>query len=259
MAATCSESFASRSFTLGKQAVRELVWDIIDAADDSEAETALYATVPSTYSGLELDSVNADPVAGKIWKGYARYIRPVGTSEYTFDTGGGSTKITQSIATIASYAPTGLTAPDFQGAIGVTEDKVEGADIVSPQYQFTETHVFADAAVTSSYKIALARLTGRVNDDTFRGFAAGEVLFLGATGSKRGDENWSITFRFSVSPNATGLTVGTITGIDKKGWEYLWMRYADFEHAAANAIVKRPIAAYVEQVYVTDDFTDLGI
>ena len=50
-----------------------------------------------------------------------------------------------------------------------------------------------------------------------------------------------------------------MTGIDKKGWEYLWVRYEDAEDAAANALVKKPTAAYVEKVYEEGDFAGLGI
>ena len=89
--------------------------------------------------------------------------------------------------------------------------------------------------------------------------AAGECLFLGASGSKRGEEDWEITFRFAASPNRTGITVGDITGIAKKGWEYLWVRYADAEDAAAKALVKKPVAVYVEKVYEDGDFSGLGI
>jgi hypothetical protein len=42
--------------------------------------------------------------------------------EHSFDTGGGTTHITQSVQTIASYAPPGEDPPDFQGAIGVSTD-----------------------------------------------------------------------------------------------------------------------------------------
>ncbi|MBL8747065.1 MAG: hypothetical protein JNK58_12015, partial [Phycisphaerae bacterium] len=108
----------------------------------------------------------------------------------------------------------------------------------------------------------LFALTGKVNSDPFREFQAGEVLFLGASGSKReasGGEDWEITFRFAASPNRTGIVVGPITGISKKGWEYLWVRYEDAEDAAAQAIVKRPVGAYVERVYSEGAFSGLEI
>ena len=154
---------------------------------------------------------------------------------FSFDTGGVTAHITQSLATISRYAPSG-TAPDCQGAIGVTSDSVEGTDITVPVYNFTETHYLPIATVTGAYKAALFQLTGKVNNAPFKGFATGEVLFLGASGSQRGADDWEITYRFAASPNVTGLAVGPITGINKKGWEYLWVRYADAEDQ--NVLVK---------------------
>src|SRR5690606_2762089 len=134
-----------------------------------------------------------------------------------------------------------------------------GVDVTIPVYNFSETHYLATEAVTGAYKAALFQLTGRVNNASFKGFAAGEVLFLGASGSKRGKDDWEITFKFAASPNASGLVVGEITGITKKGWEYLWVRYADAEDTDAHVLVKKPVAAYVEQVYPYGNFAGLGI
>jgi hypothetical protein len=122
--------------------------------------------------------------------------------------------------------PPGQTAPNFKGAIGVTADSVEGVDITVPVYHFAETHYLADAVVTLAYKLTLFALTGRVNNSAFKGFAAGECLFLGAAGTKRGSGDWEVGYRFAFSPNVTGLTVGDITGINKKD-SHLCVRYAD--------------------------------
>jgi len=273
MAATISENYLSRSFTLGAQAVRELIYDIHAATDDSSAQSILASTAPATWQGLYLDSLNADPVGGDLWKGYARYTTRQLDNEYTFDTTGGTTKITQSLGTINKYAPVGLEAPDFQGAIGVSEDKVEGVDITTPVYQFTETHYFTDTDVDAAFKFTIFGLTGKMNNADFKGFAPGEVLFLGATGGRRGDDNWSITYRFACSPNVTGIGIGgvipedayydatdnTITGIDKLGWDYMWVRYDDYEDSIAFALVKQPTAVYIERVYEPADFSLLGI
>ncbi len=279
MSTTISENYLSRSFTLGGQTGRELVFDIRGAADENDAAAVLAATAPTTYQGLRLDTLSADPVGGTVWRGYARYSKLQADYEYTFDTGGGTAHVTQSLGTVGSYAPAGETAPNFNGAIGVSEDKVEGVDVVTPQYQFSETHYFTDAQVTTAFKFNLARMTGRFNDAAFRDFAAGEVLFLGASGGKRSDDNWSITYRFAASPNVTGLSVGgtvvgfdsdpytdyidltdnLIEGIDKLGWDYIWFRYGEYEDAAALALVKRPLSAHVERVYYPGDFSTLGI
>lgn len=257
--ATIHELYNSQPFQLGEQQARELIYLIQDAADDDAAQTILNSTAPSTYKGLPRESLSAEPQGNDVWTGFVRYVGIDSDSEFTFDTGGETTRITQSLTTVSSYAPAGETAPDFQGAIGVSEDRVEGVDITVPTFQFSETHRFTDAQVTESYRLTLFNMTGTVNNATWRGFAAGEVLFLGAQGSKRGNDLWTITFRFSASPNVTGQTIGTIAGVAKNGWDYLWARYADFEDATAYALVKRPIAVYVERVYPRTDFSTLGI
>ena len=45
--------------------------------------------------------------------------------------------------------------------------------------------------------------------------------------------------------------------VNKKGWEYVWVRYADAEDQ--DVLVKQPIAVYVERVYEEGDFAALGI
>ena len=88
---------------------------------------------------------------------------------------------------------------------------------------------------------------------------AGEVLFLGASGSKRSTGDWEITFRFAASQNRTGITIGDITDIVKGGWDYLWVRYEDSEDTGAKQLVKKPVAVYIEQVYHLKDFSLLAI
>jgi hypothetical protein len=259
MSATVSESFISRRFTLGRQAGQELIFDVIGEPDDATVKALVLATAPTSYDGLYRESADVDYVGGGVWKASVKYLGLEAENEYTFDTSGGTQKVTQGFSTVNSYAPAGLTAPDFKGAIGVSEDKVEGVDVTVPAFAFSETHRFLESAITPTYKRTLFLLTGRMNDATFKGFDAGECLFLGASGTARGDGYWSINYRFAGSPNQTGITVGDITGIDKLGWDYLWVRYADYVDLGAFALVKRPVAAYVERVVLPGDFSDLAI
>lgn len=78
-------------------------------------------------------------------------------------------------------------------------------------------------------------------------------------GKSTGSEFVDIIDRFAANPNRTGIAIGDITGIDKKGWEYLWVRYEDVEDAGAKMIVKRPAAVCAEKVYKEGDFGLLGI
>ncbi|MDY7011419.1 MAG: hypothetical protein SVV80_11815 [Planctomycetota bacterium] len=212
---TLTEKLDSRKWNTGDNASVEMVYVLAGTSDDLTAKTLIENSTAETYDGLTRQSINLEPewvdtASGDgQWLATIRYgVKPpaeVGESSFSFDTGGGTQHITQSISTVSKYAPPGKTAPDFQGAVGVTHDNVEGVDITVPVYNFSETHYIDDGDVN---KGAYFALTGKVNNAAWKGFAAGEVLFLGASGSKRGSDDWEITFRFAASPNKTGLTVG---------------------------------------------------
>jgi len=261
-----AEKFDSRVSTAGQNASVELRYIVFGTGDDLAARAQAASTSPTAYDGLPRQSIQIEPLANDIWEATVRYgandsSEPpqTGESSFAFDTGGGSQHITHSRATVGIYAASGVTAPNFQGAIGVTENGVEGVDVTIPVYQFSETHYLPSGAVTLAYRGTLFNLTGKVNNAGFKGLAAGECLFLGASGAKRGTDDWEITYRFAGSPNMTGLAIGPITGIAKKGWEYLWVRYADVEDDGAKMLVKRPISVHVEQVYDSGNFAALGI
>ena len=264
--ATVTERFESQRVSRGPDASAELSFTIEGAADATAALDALESAAPVSYDFLPRGTLTVEPLGETMWLGTVRYAlesstepQPTGGSTFSFDTGGGTQHITQSLATVGSYStPSGI-APDYKGAIGVTKDNVAGVDIKVPLYQFQETHYLDDADVTNAYKGTLFSLTGKVNNATFKGFAAGECLFLGATGTKRNSEDWEITYRFAASPNRSNITIGGITGINKKGWEYLWVRYEDVKDETAGRIVKQPQSAYVEKVYEEGDFSALGI
>ena len=268
---TVEERDTSRTITSGANPAVELRFVVrgtgADLQNDEGALGALEDEAPDEFLNLPRRDVRLEPAGPGLWDGEASYA-PVsnefeppqtGESVFAFDTGGGTQHITQSKDTVSSHAPSGSSAPDFGGAIGVTADGVEGVDITVPIYQFSETHYLADSVVTPAYRGTLFYLTGKVNNGSFRGLAPGECLFLGASGSKRGEDDWEITFRFAGSPNVTGLTVGPISGINKKGWEYMWVRYADSEDTTAKVLVKKPVAVYIEKVYESASFTGLGI
>lgn len=261
----------SRSVVTGSNPSVILHYNIFGTASDQAALTALGAHAPSTYVGLIRSFRDVTPIYVDvnnpdqcIWDGEAHYGArssededdpPVtGDSSFQFDTGGGRQHISQSKETMGIY-PSGSS---IGGAIGVTEDgNVEGVDILIPVYNFSETHYRDNAEITDNYKKLLAGMTARVNDGAFRGFAKGEVIFLGAVGSKRGYGDWEISYRFAMSPNLTGLKVGSITGIAKAGWHYMWVQYAtDKDDARAT---KKPIAVYIERVYDLGTFAQLGI
>jgi hypothetical protein len=195
----------------------------------------------------------------------------------SFDTSGGSQHITQAIENVTVLtSKTGQTTvtspgerifgpnntPSFNGAIGVDGSSVNGVDIVVPALTWTETYDVPHQYVSAAYIRGVAGLTGSVNNAGFRTFAAGEVLFMGCSGAQewddqRGNGPWTLSYKFVASPNVTAQKIGDITGVEKKGHEYLWVRYEDA--VSSNELIKRPKAVYVNKVYRDGNFAGLGI
>lgn len=248
----------------------EIPYLVFEAEDEAAALGAVRVAAEKQIENLVLRTVElSERVNQSIFKVTAGYEPLVfdtgdGGSEnepsFNFDTGGGTKHITQSLQTIGRFP---ATAPDFSGAIEVdNEGNVNGVDIAMPVMNFSETHYFSPGRVSTSYKKRVADVTGCVNSGNFKGYAAGEVLFLGASGSRRGKHSrdyWEISFKFAVSPNVSNLRVGPLTVSSKKGWDYLWVRYADDVSTDRRALIKKPVAAYVEKVYEQADFGGLGI
>lgn len=253
----------SRDVQLGYSPRAVLRYVIRGTESESEALSALLAESPYLCNEIPRLTWQVSAVTDEMWYGEVRYgyvsKHGTGAKIYQFDTGGGTQHITQSIATVARYARPGYTPPNFQGAIGVSRNNIEGVDIAVPVYNFGLVNYESNAAVSEAYKQVLYNLTGKVNQASWNGYNAGEVLFLGASGSMRKGGDWEITYRFAASPNKTNLTIGNISGITKKGWEYLWVQYIDEEDASAGSMIKRPHSVHIEQVYEYGNFSQLHV
>ena len=185
---------------------------------------------------------------------------------FAASTGGGTTKIYQSLGTRSiTRSLAAIAAPrvarDFHGAINVTDEAgAEGVDIVSRQGEWSID--VRRPVVTLAYFTNLFLLTGTVNQQPFYGFARGEVLYLGAELRYTAPE-WSVTHKFAVSPNELNKViskdeagVAQITVAEKRGWDYVWVTYFPKVDGAKRII---PEAAYVEQVYEERNFAFLEI
>lgn len=239
-------------------------YTITGTNDEFVAQVDLDAATALLVFGLIKKEVTIEERIGEnAWLGRVKWgaFEPddAGDSSFSFDTGGGVIHRSHSIATLSKTPAPGLTAPDFEGAIGVTDTGVEGVDVQAPAYNFEETHFLDVAVITAAYKMTLFALTGGMNNALFKGFAAGECQFKGAAGSLRDYTTWEINYKFAGSPNASNFAVGPITVPLKRGWDYLWVRYRETEDAAAGHLAQRPIAAYVEQVVPLVNLGLLGI
>lgn len=256
---------------------------LLQADADERIRTTMRAyQYPGTNVVLTAESYSISYLGDDAWQVVVNYEKEGANDEEkpeplkrsrSFDTSGGTQHITQALPVGSGQSLDFETrfpsnATNQSGAIGVDGDSVAGVDIVVPALQWTETYDVPSAFVTSEYIKGVAALTGTVNDDTFRTFAAGEVLFLGCSGThewdeERGDGPWNLSYKFVASPNVgngetlSPLTIGNITGISKKGHDYLWVRYEP--SVSSNALIKLPKAVYVDKVYRDGDFSGLGI
>lgn len=230
--------------------------------DTNEVQaTALLFTPPavsSTYGILYRQDVIVDPEGNDQWGvtvPYGKVNKVVGSFTLSFDTTGGTVNRKVSIATTNSYKATGEPddPPDYKGAIDVQDDgQVNGADVVIPALKLNAHFKHPVAVITLPQIRAIARMAGTVNSATFLGFEAGEVLFLGATGSEGTDSETEVTYQFACSENLVDGTIGPFTHINKGGWDYVWVKFHP-DVDGGNPIIK-PRWIFMEQVYFRKNF-----
>lgn len=268
--AHAEEKFASRVINDSESPTAETVWLLFDYADEVAAYAGLIAApLPSTYtfpSGrvASLKSISIRDVSNNMWEANVSYDvhipKVLDQVDYEFEAGSQQVTLTHALATTA-YTGGGRTAPDFKQGINVSADgKIQGIAVDRPQFTFQLTKYWDPADVTAAYQLTVAGLVGKVNDATFPsgGLPAGSVKFLGARGRLAGNK-FPITYRFEFSPNETGLTVADITGINRKGWQYLDIYRRTISDASAKKKVEVPHSVYVHTVYPEADFSALGL
>ena len=103
---------------------------------DSEFINAKHALVSVTLNETKLDPVS-------------------------FNTTGATTHINQSLLTRGIYAAPGKIAPNYRGAIGVSDSGVSGVDVTVPAFEFSVRKKFE--LVSTSYLLAVVSMTGRTN------------------------------------------------------------------------------------------------
>jgi hypothetical protein len=289
MTVAIRELMQSRELTDAQ--AHERLYLITGTDDEATALATLKATAPATSNSLVRGNCQVVPLgphpdgAGGFlrpgaWNGLAPYASvsrkadtvaddlDEGDISVTYSTGGASQHVTQSLATVDSGAIGAATPTDHKGAIGVTDDGVEGVDIGVRQMRLTITKAYDidDLPAASD----LYALTFTVNDDTVAfadsrtgenfSFAAGELLLEAVDGPRmRRDGLAELTYTVLAAPNVTGIGVGDIAGLDKAGHEYLWARYEKSKDAGAGRVATRPFEAYVEQVYEEGDFSALAL
>lgn len=271
MPATAYEAAGSPTITGWPAETAEREYHVIECQDETQAAGLFLAKCPANFLGLIRDNeqTKAEQLAFDTWKFVAHYRQPDpaepenedqindpgGGWMVEFDTTGATQHITQCIQQ-SDFGP--VAAPEIRTSrvIGLNGDNVEGIDVVVPQLRFTvkvdwPLPAFGPAAVENIHE-----LTGKVNSDFVAignaTFAPGELLFEGASGARGtnsdGDPAWSVQYKFAASKNKQNIVIGQGINVpNKKGWQYLWVRYKRDD--ADNRFVQVPDVAFVADVY----------
>jgi hypothetical protein len=222
------------------------------------ALSATPTSIFTTMGQLWRQPLNLDP------DGWSRYVvtvpygqrqRDTGSIGFSFDATGASIRIKASKEVIQSYPAPGVTAVDHKGSIGVSDNgEVEGTDIIVPALSMTYDYRYPEGVVDESFARFCAGAVAHTNENSWRGFQAGELLLVGISGSGSESES-SAQVKVLASQNASSLTIGEITGIVKQGHHYLDILFMDT--VTSNRRVRKPKQVTVHRVYDPIDFASV--
>jgi hypothetical protein len=252
-----SESSGSKTLIYAINCADETVASLWAMSDESPAVVML----PSGRLAYR-DDYTTTPLGGRNFEVSINY----NTAKAPEDSGGGDSGVdwnfgisgqTVHVTQSKEQFKFPSSATDYKKAIGVSNDGVAGVDDEVGSLSWSEPHDFPRASITPAFARMLRSAYGKTNSGTFRGFEAQSVKFKGVTGAPKDAEMFKLNFNFEAGEHATGLTVGEISGISKKAWDYLWVRYED-DDDSGNPI-KKAIAVYVDRLKDTFDFSNFGI
>lgn len=280
MALTAGEKFGRRVQTGPRRSVERMF--IVGGGDETTTEAQVRVAVEAEAEAsitdtdgtvMPLYEISAEEVGNGTWHATVTYAPPevqsnseppTGAQIIRFTMGGGTQHITQSLQTVLGLPVNQRDpVPGFGGAIGVTDNGVEGVEIGAPAFEFEVDLFVPNAQMTTQYSRDLEDLQYHVNEQPIAighlTFAKGELLFRRAVGAQRdavGD--WELTFQFTSSRNVEGAEIAGVPGITKEGHHYAWVLYRD-EDDGSGLIVRKPQAVYIERVYEYGDLNKLGL
>lgn len=188
--------------------------------------------LPRTYGNLRLTGFDPSRLAKGLYEvdaSYGMYVRRfsgvpalesnTGANSYTFSfsTGGATYKLMHAKEQ-TSYGTSPVDIGDLINWNGQTAD---GIDVVGPKLSITIRKRMQGAIITLPYIRTVVNLTGKTNNAAYFGFAAGELLFLGADGSMVPGGDTELTFNFAAAPNVASATINGETVTDIGGHDYI--------------------------------------
>lgn len=247
-----AQRYGNRESIVDRQHNIELSWELRGYDNSTTALLDLYNQkyVPGATEEVSVEEIST--VDGPVYQGRVKYkeeLEEIVQNRVVHRYNGSvtSARILRGFHS-QTYAAPGYSADKLNcyGFINVTKDGIEGEDVDVNVGSFSETHRIRSNLWTVAYRNLLLKSVGKVNADTFRGFASGEVKFTGFQCEYESYARWvDVTFEFSVLENVTGLMIEGIGPITKNGHDLLWVETAAVYDFALRVPMKIPIAAHV--------------
>lgn len=124
---------------------------------------------------------------------------------------------------------------------------------------FSLEYRLANASVSATYQNAVAAMCGAFNSATFRGYAAGQIQLVRASGAKRTSSDWQLSYGFGYRPNESSVAVGDITIPTLLGSQEFWVYRALAQNSPIHAIVPYPRFAIVQEFWPALDLNNLNL
>jgi len=173
---------------------------------------------------------------------YSPYQKETGTYQIRIEHAAGTAQATAGTR-IAGYPSADAVN---NGGVIWNGQEVVGVDVPYNQTRIVISYRHPKMFLNHAYLRAVGTLVGHPNNDTFLGYAPGEIAYAGGNATESEAEA-SAEYSFEVSRNATNLVVGGITIAEKKGFDvvspvYKWDTADD---GGGNTKAIRPID-YIE-------------
>lgn len=251
---------------------------VFEAFDEDDALQAVLETAPQDLNGIPLSTIEiSERCNEEVYKVDANYEKDSGSGssggsaddenavEISFSTGGGTKHVVQAINQRLEWKADGFVADQnspigWNGKTGEEADYA-GVDVPDANIQLTLTVKRKMSDLGTSWQVNIAKVTGKVNSKTFRGWSAGQVLFEGVSFSgKENDDNVSVSYNFSIRPNEKNVKVATKPNggdirITKRGFEYAWVVTKRNDRTGKDDVK----AVFLSEVLQYADFSVLGV
>lgn len=253
----------------------DLVYLVIGVDDEFAARDLVLEKAPEVYQNCPRTNVELDK-----HEGTALYFRvsyawtetektQENEDEISFDLSSSSVTMKRAYSQTAygSNAPDAGLSIGWNGKGGDACD-IAGVEVSTSTIRKSYTVAMEYKDLTVSWEKKVAKLFGRVNSSSWKGYSPGEVLFLGCSFSGINSKKtiFNVTYNFGIAFNEKNVLIGKDSNnrdirIDKYGWQYVW-DIVKSEYAEANKDMPPAIkimGVYVANVYRTADLNILGI